>query len=190
VTEVEREAVMTRRIQTWHTLGAAAVLTVSIVCASGSVLADGGPDGDAPRGVRASDDRARALVRASSSASPTIAALLDALADADVVVYVQLALTPRDIPGDIRLIGVTADTRYLLVRVSVRLSPVNRIALLGHELQHATEVAAATDVRDEASLARLMARIGCEKSRGRFETHAAEAVTEQVWREARDIGSR
>lgn len=181
---------MTRPIQPWHTLGAAAVLTASIACGSAPVLADGRPDGDGPRSVRTSDDRSRALVRASSSASPTIAALLDALADADVVVYVQLTLTPRDVPGDIQLIGATGGTRYLLIRVSLRLSPLDRIALLGHELQHATEVAAARDVRDEAALARLMARIGWGKSRGRFETHAAEAVTRQVRSEAEQNGWR
>ena len=43
----------------------------------------------------------------SSTSSPTVAALLDALAQADVVVYVQLTLTPRDMPGDIRMIGAT-----------------------------------------------------------------------------------
>ena len=60
-----------------------------------------------------------------------------------------------------------------MIRVSIRLSPLDRIALLGHELRHATEVAAAPDVRDEAALARLIARIGWAKSRGQFETDAA-----------------
>jgi hypothetical protein len=50
--------------------------------------------------------------------------------------------------------------RYVHVRVARLLSPDQQIALIGHELRHAVEIADAPDIVDEASLARAYQRIG------------------------------
>jgi len=100
-----------------------------------------------------------------------------------VIVMVQVTLMPTFVGGDMRMLSATPSWRYLVVRVDASRSPEDQMEFLGHELQHAREVAGATDVRDEAGLARLMARIGRQTGRGTFETDAAVQVSRQVRRE-------
>ena len=72
-------------------------------------------------------------------------------------------------------------TRYLLVRIDPWRAPMSeRIALLGHELQHALEVAASPEVREEGGLETLYRRIGWEGMRGQFETKAAQVMGNRV----------
>jgi hypothetical protein len=61
------------------------------------------------------------------------------------------------------------------------------VGWLGHELQHALEVAAAADVTNEAGLERLYRRIGRLQVHqvSRFETDAAVRAGEQVLAEVR-----
>ncbi len=59
-----------------------------------------------------------------------------------------------------------------------------QVAWLAHELQHALEVAAATEVRDVEGLRRLFARIGTDLGNGQFETDAAVAVGKPALLEA------
>ena len=46
------------------------------------------------------------------------------------------------------------------IQIALRGAPEDSIAVLGHELQHAVEVAEAIDVNDNGGLARLYQRIG------------------------------
>jgi hypothetical protein len=56
-----------------------------------------------------------------------------------------------------------------------------QVAALGHELQHAMEVADAPDVRDEGALARFYARIGTEGALPRsYDTLAAQLAGRRV----------
>lgn len=61
-----------------------------------------------------------------------------------------------------KLIFVTAagGVRYLRIRLACTLTGVRQIAMLGHELRHAVEVANAPWVLDESSLADEYRRIG------------------------------
>ena len=63
------------------------------------------------------------------------------------------------------------------------LAPDETIALIGHELRHALEVAASPDVRDQAGLTKLYKRIGepagCAHS---FDTRAAQNTGRRVRR--------
>ena len=71
--------------------------------------------------------------------------------------------------------------RYVLIRIDRwRTTPTERIALLGHELQHALEVAAAPEVRDAKGLASLYRRIGWEGQPDRFETTAAQTMGNRI----------
>jgi hypothetical protein len=55
------------------------------------------------------------------------------------------------------------------------------IALIGHELQHAAEVAAAPDVKDQAGLASLYKRIGEPGGLAHsFDTRAAQNTGQRV----------
>jgi hypothetical protein len=90
------------------------------------------------------------------------------------------------------LLFVTArgGTRYVLVRVALFADRARQIAILGHELRHAVEVADAPTIVDSRSLERAYQRFGYENPRavvaGRaFDTEAAVATGLRVWREMR-----
>ena len=62
--------------------------------------------------------------------------------------------------GSLRFVTTSGHTRFLRMTVDETLSPASRASLLGHELQHAAEVARATWVRDQDSFASLYRQIG------------------------------
>ena len=123
------------------------------------------------------------LISAARTRVPTIRAQMDALDRTDVVVYVahHLALSAGEPPAHIVFISQAAGTRYLKVTInSWKVSQADRIQMLGHELQHALEIAAAPDVQDARSLTRLYRRIGYQVRPRQFETRAARATTDLV----------
>lgn len=141
------------------------------------------PSVDGRQRVLTYGPRSLELLRAAVAASPTVASLVEALAPTDVIVVVDVTREGFGAVGDLRIQAVARNARYLRIRVSGVLEPWDQMATLGHELQHANEVARAPDVRDHAGLARLMRRIGRETLRGAFDTDAAARTTAQVRRE-------
>ena len=143
-------------------------------------LAD--PPAPVPR-ARPLSENAADLLEEARERSSIVAALLDELEATDVIVYVTDVVSPS-VNGPLsHMVYLTNDavSRYLLVRIDHwRVSPSERIALLGHELQHALEVAGAPDVRDSLGLKRLYKRIGWESQKDRFESEAAKAVGHRV----------
>jgi hypothetical protein len=79
--------------------------------------------------------------------------------------------------------------RYLRIDVECRQPRDAQIATLGHELQHAVEIADATATVDEHSLQALYGRIGfsVDGSRQRFESKAARDAGARI---RRDLSSR
>ena len=61
-----------------------------------------------------------------------------------------------------------------------RTIPLERVALLGHELYHALEIAQEPGVRDTQTLRALYRRIGHEYGRGQFETEPARTAGRRV----------
>ena len=79
--------------------------------------------------------------------------------------------------------------RYVRIQVSRRLFPDELISVIGHELQHAVELAQHPDVQSEAELIELYRRIGAGNSTMlRFDTEAAVRIGTQVLREVRQAG--
>jgi hypothetical protein len=156
------------------------------------IVLNGSPDAlpaqAAPTGrgsnVRGLDPGARELIQKATEASPTVAALVAALDRTDVLVLVQMTFAPTGHPGVTRMIG-SADHRIVLVTINTKPLLLDQIMWLGHELQHAREIADAGEVRDQAALRRLMGRIGWRTgaTSSEFETDAAVAVGWQVRRE-------
>lgn len=123
------------------------------------------------------------LLASASESSSIVADLLKRLDQTDVVVYLtdMLPWTPSAPKSHLVFLTTEAGIRYLMIRVDrSRLSPSDRVASLGHELQHALEVAAATQVRDASGMADLYRRIGWEAGEGRFESAAARSVGDSV----------
>ena len=113
------------------------------------------------RRVRTTDRIVKALLAEGLQRSQTFADLVAAVNATDVIVYIQrVAKLPPTIAGQLMIVPVPNAQRYLRIQISDHLSPSETISLIGHELRHALEVAAAPDVRDQQGLADLYRRIG------------------------------
>jgi len=136
--------------------------------------------------VRPLSPNASELLTAATTGSRIVSDLLKQLDRTDVVVYLtDLTTWSRSSPrSHLVFLTAAAKTRYVLIRIDRwRLSEVDRIASLGHELQHAMEVAAAPAVRDNPGLIALYKHIGWESEDGRFESEAARTVGNRVRKE-------
>ena len=119
--------------------------------------------------------------------SATIRYLIAQLNASDVVVYLEVAAwLPCGTSGRLQFVGAGVGRRYVRIGLSPRLSRDQRIALLGHELQHALEVASAPQVVDGKTMAQLYRRIGFASRSGRndwFDTASAVDAGREVERE-------
>jgi mono/diheme cytochrome c family protein len=136
--------------------------------------------------VRPLDGSAKSLVAEGIRRSYTVATLIDVVEHSDVIVYVQVAAPPQGwSTSQTRLIGSGPGRwRYASVLIDVRLRSVERLEMLGHELQHVAEIAEARDVTDAGGLERLYERIGYSNVKAHaFETRRAILVQLQVGQE-------
>lgn len=134
------------------------------------------------RHVRPVDARLRLAVTDGLRRSATLANLVLALDRSDVIVYLETGTSLHpSLAGRLLMATTTPASRYLRIQIAPWLRGNELIAIIGHELQHALEVARSPDVRDEASLAALYRTIGhgAEGSH-RYDTVAAQAAGRQV----------
>jgi hypothetical protein len=137
------------------------------------------------RRVRATDPRVQSLLLEGVQRSPTFAALLMAINRTDVIVYIERSMTlPKDTLGRLTLVPMAGPQRYLRIHIRADLPIKDSIALIGHEMQHALEVAGQADVKDARGLIKLYERIG-HPSGGEhvYDTIAAQDTGRQVRRE-------
>jgi hypothetical protein len=140
---------------------------------------------DAPsRHVRTSDRTIRALIKAGYENSPTFAKLLKRLQRSDVYVYVEeVPRLPGALEGRLVILPPAHGTRYVRIQITRRGEPNDSIAVLGHELRHAVEVADAPDVVDAVGLAALYRRIGIDRGNNEFDTLEAQETGKRVLKE-------
>jgi hypothetical protein len=118
------------------------------------------PDPNPPR-IRITDARIRELFAAGLTSSPTIRSLVARIERSDVVVYVQGdAPGAWGVAGRLTLLSVVGDTRYVVIRLAPLRSVVQQLAMMGHELQQAVEVAERPAIVDAESMYREYLRIG------------------------------
>ena len=100
--------------------------------------------------------------------SPTLRRLIDRLESSDVVVYLMFdrAMAPNT-AGHLSLITTVPGRRYLRIAIDRRNAGCQRLAILGHELQHAVEIADAPSVTDQRAVASLYSAIGFRSDNGR-----------------------
>lgn len=137
------------------------------------------------RRVRATDPRVQALLLEGVQRSGTFRALLTALNRTDVIVYIERLMTlPKETLGRLTIVPLGGQQRYLRIHIRADLSSREAIALIGHEMQHALEVAGHADVKDSGGLIKLYERIG-HPSGGEhvYDTIAAQDTGRQVRRE-------
>jgi hypothetical protein len=162
-----------------------AALAASVILAAGGVVAGAGDTEQCERShVRAADARAEAAIAFGMERSPTFRSLVEAIQHSDLIVYVTAQFRmPVPIDGEIHFLTIAGEHRFLRVLVRGELSPWDRCAIVAHELQHAQEIAEASDVRDTATMDALYHRIGFGIGVDRHETDAARLVALQVMRE-------
>lgn len=139
------------------------------------------------RHVRALDALSAATLAHAMSGSAVVRELVSALDASDVIVHIETPpALPAGLSGTTRFAGSTPTYRYVRTALDRDLPLARRAAILGHELQHAWEIAQ-SPARDRAAVRILFSSIGWHygTEAAAFETDAAAAVGEAVWRELR-----
>ena len=137
------------------------------------------------RHVRTTDRNVERLLRIGIERSPTFASLMWHLNASDVIVYIERVPTlPTTLAGRLLMMPMHNNQRYLRIQITMAGTQNELVALIGHELQHAVEVADATDVSTESALVRLYKRIGSESHDAHcYETDAAQSTARVVRKE-------
>lgn len=152
------------RVAVWFAVGVAAaatplamaqtaVPTAGVATAAGANAWSGN--------IRASDDELVALVAEGVKKSPTLRTLADRLTRSDVIVYVRPDVTAKsNSQGSLTFLSATGGFRYLVIKIPSTQSRQQKMAILGHELQHAVSIADAPSVIDSETLKKEFEKIG------------------------------
>lgn len=136
------------------------------------------------RHIRTTDHSVRQLMRRGFRESHTFARLVTRLQRSDVIVYIQdVPMLPGALEGRMMMLPKVHSHRYVRIQVSLRGTPEDAIAVLGHELQHAVEIADAVEVQNTDALVRLYRRIGLRTGPHVYDTVAAQEAGRSVRRE-------
>jgi hypothetical protein len=127
----------------------------------------------------------KTLVDLARRDSPTVRALLDALDHTDLVVYVDYRPYLQSGTARTVFLAASAGHRYVLVCICPQAIMTERIALLGHELQHAVEIGRQPELSSAGAIGRFYTSHGWTNNerKDHFETAAAQQVEEAVRRE-------
>ena len=124
--------------------------------------------------VRPVSDFEATVVREGLCVSPTLRALADRLDASDLTVHVSVTrFRDRRLAGGLRFLAATPTDRVLLIQIAFGLDRYARIAMLGHELQHAVEMAETARIRDQEGFRRFYASHGVAAFESAYETDAA-----------------
>jgi hypothetical protein len=137
--------------------------------------------------IRPGSSRLERLLAEGAARSETLQGLTRALDATAWIVFLQEGQCPEKaaVACLLHVVGTYDGAPYMRVLVDTRRSHPDRVvALIGHELQHAVEVARAASVSDARSMLALFRRIGYVSAVGSgaavYETHAAVRIEEQV----------
>ena len=155
---------------------------VPTICLSAALL---GPSSAAPASaghvlpfyhVRSAERPVVELLRRGYARSATFRALVEAVEDTDVIVYVQPTMClPPPARAWVQFAGVAGRFRFLRVSFLGRTGADGLSALIGHELQHVLEVGRAAEVRSTTAFEAFFRAAGRESVNG-FETETARLV--------------
>ena len=164
-----------------------AVASFACILLTGAAPASG-ETGTHTRRVRPLEDHVEHLVRNGVLRSPSLRGMVERLDRSDVVVYVGCAALPRPLAGDLTFLSATGGVRYVMVRLLCEGTSELQMGFLGHELQHAIEIADRPDVVDEPSLVRAYSEFGIRRPPGptgseSFDSMEADLAGRRIWRE-------
>ena len=137
--------------------------------------------------IRVESRRLRTELAHTIDRSPTLRAIVRQIEQSNVIVYVTCErFVSVTLEGRTAWASASPDARYVRVQIDCMLAQQRLVAILGHELQHVAEIAAARDVVDTRSFARLFKSIGYScggMSPEEFETARALDAGERVRQE-------
>jgi hypothetical protein len=136
------------------------------------------PAGDPLRRVRPLGAVAMMLLEDGAARSPTVARLLEAVGQSDLIVYVATGML--SVPGRLDFACATPGFRFLRITIDVPDAEPRLIASLAHELQHAVEIGGAPEVTGAATLARYYRQHGQRICGDEYCTKAAQRVAALV----------
>lgn len=158
-----------------------AVLVVAVAwLAASTVAADS-------RRVRSTDAVATALLTAGLTHSEIVGSQVAGLEASDLIVLIGTSAMPGKWRGVISLVAAQSDVRYVTVTVNRALDPREQLAVLAHELQHATELAGDRTVVDQAGVRALYARLGWATNSDGYETREAQEQERRMREEVRRL---
>jgi hypothetical protein len=179
-----RETVMHRFRTFLATL--ALVIPVTVLAGPDPGLPLQSKEGNGGPRVRAHDKRSAALLVESLRLSATVRRLVDQLEQRQVVVYIQRETRLKGrLAGSLTWIAGTPHVRYVRVSINPDLRGAAAVAVLGHELQHAIEVANEPSIVDDKSLNAFYREHGISTSvhRNNWDTEAAQLVAREIRRD-------
>lgn len=138
------------------------------------------------RRTRTSDSVVQQAIAEGYATSPTFRGLVDTIEASDVIVYIERQpIRSRGLVGMTRFVVRASNVRYVRIGLDWALLGREAIAILGHELQHAVEIAEAPWVVDRASVEQLFGAIGhpAPAAFNRYDTEHAVVIGRRVWRE-------
>jgi len=141
----------------------------------------------APLTPRPLDPLAAETFEQAVAGSPLVRDLVRQLEASNLVVHIETSRSlPTGISGTMRFVTSRGGYRYVRISLAVDLHSERRAAILGHELQHACEVAN-SDAHDIHAVRRLYEEAGHHPTHSAdvFETRAALMVERQVRAELR-----
>ena len=169
------------------------IVSIAVMCGIATTIGIARPIAnkrDQPSSLRCQDPRLTRLAEQGLARSATLRALVAQLERAHVIVYARISdRLATGIGGRTRLIGAGDGWRFIQIDIDDRWPKADVLSMLGHELQHAVEIADAPEVIDEESLLALYERIGVFKdtrtgpNRTALETSAAIEIERRVFSE-------
>lgn len=161
----------------------------SLVCVLVLVSVVNASAGDGVLRLNSDDPFLIGLVEKGLRGSETFRGLYQRLEQSDVVVHLRHGPRGAGASGYNQFITTAGAFRFVQITLAVRQPTNEAVALLGHELQHAVELADAPTVTDGRAYEELYARIGhrtCTNEHVRcFDTSAAVRVGHSVHAELR-----
>jgi hypothetical protein len=124
--------------------------------------------------VRAMQKEGAALLAQGIAHSPSFRRLVNRIEQSDVIVYIDLRPDMRPgVGGSLRFLAESATDRFLRIQVNRTVARLWQVALLGHELQHAVEVAEAPGIHSAGDLRALYREIGVRTGADTYDSIAA-----------------
>jgi hypothetical protein len=165
------------------------LLPLLFLFATSSALAAQAFEDDPRNHIRTTDTRLIRLLHDGMRASDTFRGMVHRLRKSDVVVYLECGGSAnRSADGRLTFISAAGGVRYVHIRVARLASADVQIALIGHELRHAVEIADAPGVIDGDTLAREYERIGFLNARQIAGTsYDSDAAVEAGYKVLRDL---